>query len=316
MALATLRGAIVHCDPSKVHGSNLVDGGDGTTEAAWSSRCCFRRRKIGGHTHALCLDYPIAVDLSAGRGVKQASSSFSSFSCLETESLSTTGRTSWAGRRLTCPALVTRTTARCPRVVCAAAAAAAAKSSSRSRDRDQAKKAEPKLEVKNAQVVAHPAEDGIVHVRVDVSAEDTQQVFDRLLVEMGKSAPPVPGFRRSKGGKTASVPKTVLINMLGVNRVKGFVVERIVNATLGEYVEKEGLKVKKDAARTRQSSEELLELFQAGQPFGFDADLELLPAEAAAESDGGDEDVTPANEEEDREVQKGETDVLQKADSL
>lgn len=37
-------------------------------------------------------------------------------------------------------------------------------------------------------------------VRVDLTAEETQRVFDRVLVNLARTAPPIPGFRREKGG--------------------------------------------------------------------------------------------------------------------
>lgn len=37
-------------------------------------------------------------------------------------------------------------------------------------------------------------------MRVDLTGDTTQKVFDRVLVNLARSAPPIPGFRREKGG--------------------------------------------------------------------------------------------------------------------
>lgn len=37
-------------------------------------------------------------------------------------------------------------------------------------------------------------------VRVDVTGNETQRVFDLVLTNLAKTAPPIPGFRRQKGG--------------------------------------------------------------------------------------------------------------------
>lgn len=37
-------------------------------------------------------------------------------------------------------------------------------------------------------------------VRVDLTGDATQRVFDKVLTNLARSAPPIPGFRREKGG--------------------------------------------------------------------------------------------------------------------
>lgn len=37
-------------------------------------------------------------------------------------------------------------------------------------------------------------------VRVDLTGDDTEKVFDKVLTNLARTAPPVPGFRRQKGG--------------------------------------------------------------------------------------------------------------------
>ena len=40
-----------------------------------------------------------------------------------------------------------------------------------------------------------------LQLRVDLTGDQTQKVFDRILTNLGRTAPPVPGFRMQKGGK-------------------------------------------------------------------------------------------------------------------
>ena len=37
-------------------------------------------------------------------------------------------------------------------------------------------------------------------VRVDLGGEETRLVFEKVLTNLARAAPPVPGFRRQKGG--------------------------------------------------------------------------------------------------------------------
>eukprot|EP00850_Spirogloea_muscicola_P006607 SM000031S11616 [mRNA] locus=s31:735763:738000:+ [translate_table: standard] len=133
---------------------------------------------------------------------------------------------------------------------------------------------------REAIITAKPAANNEIEVRVDISGKESQKIFDDVLVELGKSAPAVPGFRKSKGGKTSNVPKAVLLQMLGEQRVRSFVIDRIINSCLADYVEKEGINAKKDV-KTRQSAEELTGAFEPGKAFGFDATIVLEEKEAA-----------------------------------
>ena len=40
-----------------------------------------------------------------------------------------------------------------------------------------------------------------LQLRVDLTVDQTQKVFDRILTKLGHIAPPVLGFRMQKGGK-------------------------------------------------------------------------------------------------------------------
>ncbi|GER38641.1 ATP-dependent Clp protease ATP-binding subunit ClpX [Striga asiatica] len=53
--------------------------------------------------------------------------------------------------------------------------------------------------VKDIEVVVESKDDDKMQVRVDMSGEDTQIVFEKILRSLARTAPPVPGFRREKG---------------------------------------------------------------------------------------------------------------------
>ncbi|GKV29229.1 hypothetical protein SLEP1_g38171 [Rubroshorea leprosula] len=56
------------------------------------------------------------------------------------------------------------------------------------------------LILKDAKVTVESRSQNNVQVRVDLTASDTQKVFDKILADLARTAPPVPGFRRQKGG--------------------------------------------------------------------------------------------------------------------
>ncbi|CAN6448773.1 unnamed protein product [Victoria cruziana] len=133
---------------------------------------------------------------------------------------------------------------------------------------------ESSLNLKDTNVVLESRDDDKIHVRIDLTGESTQKVYDDVLANLARTAPPVPGFRRMKGGKTSNIPKSFLLRILGEDRVTKFTIQEIVSAATADYVKKENLNVK-NSFSTAQSAEELAASFKPGQEFGFNATIEL-----------------------------------------
>ncbi|XP_021906717.1 uncharacterized protein LOC110821250 isoform X2 [Carica papaya] len=151
--------------------------------------------------------------------------------------------------------------------------------------------ADPKenaVTVKNAKIVVESRDENQVQLRVDLPGNETQKIFDKVLTNLARTAPPIPGFRREKGGKTTKVPKSFLLQVLGEDRVTKFVIQEIVTTTIADYVKKENLNVKDNKTNTTQTAEELKKSFTPGNDFGFNAVLELekVETEAGAETSG------------------------------
>ncbi|OAY73913.1 Trigger factor, partial [Ananas comosus] len=107
---------------------------------------------------------------------------------------------------------------------------------------DQKKKNDISLD--NVKVAVESRDDEKIHVRVDLTAEETQKAFDEVLTNLARTAPPIPGFRRMKGGELAHfaqllpVPKSFLLQILGKDRVTKFLIQEVVSTTIGDYVKK------------------------------------------------------------------------------
>ncbi|KAK1418955.1 hypothetical protein QVD17_28108 [Tagetes erecta] len=129
--------------------------------------------------------------------------------------------------------------------------------------------------VKNANVLVESQDDDKMQVKVELPGKETQIVFDKVLTNLARTAPPVPGFRRQKGGKTSKVPKSFLLSIIGEDRVTKFVIQEIVSSTMADYVKKNNILVKENRVNTIQSLEELQSSFSPGIDFGFNATLEL-----------------------------------------
>ncbi|XP_020217085.1 uncharacterized protein LOC109800673 isoform X2 [Cajanus cajan] len=118
----------------------------------------------------------------------------------------------------------------------------------------------------NAKIVVDSEDENKIQLRVDLTGDQTQKVFDRILTNLGRTAPPVPGFRMQKGGKSSK--------MLGEERVTKFAIQEILNSTMGDYAKKENLDVKDRKISTTQTAEQLKKSFTPGNEFGFNVIIE------------------------------------------
>ncbi|KAL3752702.1 hypothetical protein ACJRO7_000153 [Eucalyptus globulus] len=143
--------------------------------------------------------------------------------------------------------------------------------------------------LKNAKIVVESQTEGQMQLRVDLTGDETQRVFDQVLANLARTAPPVPGFRRQKGGKTSKVPRDFLLQILGEDRVTKFVIQEIVTSTMADYVKRENLAVKENKINTTQTAEELKSTFAPGKNFGFNAVVELESPEVETSSSTSDD---------------------------
>ncbi|GAU48956.1 hypothetical protein TSUD_89000 [Trifolium subterraneum] len=74
-------------------------------------------------------------------------------------------------------------------------------------------------------VVEQPAGDeNKIQLRVDLTGDQTQKVFDKILINLGRTAPPI--------------PKDFLLQMLGKERVTKFSIQEILNCTMADYAKR------------------------------------------------------------------------------
>ncbi|XP_028780119.1 uncharacterized protein LOC114736452 [Neltuma alba] len=128
--------------------------------------------------------------------------------------------------------------------------------------------------LKNAEIVVESEDGNKLQLRVELTGDQTQRVFNQVLTNLARTAPPIPGFRRQKGGKTSKVPASFLLQMLGEERVTKFVIQEILNSTMADYVRKENLDVKHQNVRTIETADELKKSFTPGNEFGFSVIIE------------------------------------------
>ncbi|XP_006645158.2 uncharacterized protein LOC102705963 isoform X2 [Oryza brachyantha] len=154
------------------------------------------------------------------------------------------------------------------------------------------------LSLQNVKTSVVSRDDEEINVRVDLPGKVTQKVFDEALTSLARDAPPVPGFRKSKGGRTSNIPSSILLQMLGKSRVTKFVLQEILSITVGDFVKKENLKVNPEI-KTTQSEEELESSFIPGSAFSFNVTLQLEKPESGEASEKSESDEASEKSESD-----------------
>ncbi|KAL6601274.1 hypothetical protein ACP70R_044494 [Stipagrostis hirtigluma subsp. patula] len=119
-------------------------------------------------------------------------------------------------------------------------------------------------------VSVYAQEDSAIKIRVNVAGTLTDSTFDKVFTKSVAAAQPLPGFRRMKG----DIPKEVALHLIGPSKVKKETIKRIINSTVAEYIQKEGLNASKNL-KVQQSYEELEAAFEPGKEFCFDAAVHL-----------------------------------------
>ncbi|KAG8050541.1 hypothetical protein GUJ93_ZPchr0009g198 [Zizania palustris] len=134
--------------------------------------------------------------------------------------------------------------------------------------------AESSVSFKDFLVSVQTEEDGLIEIQVTVASTITDSIFEKVFSKSVAAAQPLPGFRRMKGGKTRDIPKDVALHLIGPSKVKKETIKKIINFTISEYVQKEGLSALKNL-KVLQSYEELEAAFEPGKEFCFAAVLHL-----------------------------------------
>jgi trigger factor len=108
-----------------------------------------------------------------------------------------------------------------------------------------------------------------VGLEIEIPAEMTKQVYEKVVQNLSRSAN-IPGFRKGK------VPRQILLQRLGVQRIKEAALEDLVQDGLNKAIEQESIEALGNYKVT-STYEELMRRFQPGEPFTFSASVDVPP---------------------------------------
>ncbi|PSP18878.1 MAG: trigger factor [Cyanobacteria bacterium QS_8_64_29] len=108
-----------------------------------------------------------------------------------------------------------------------------------------------------------------IGLEIEIPAERSQQAYDRVVKNLAQSAD-IPGFRKGK------VPRQVLIQRLGPERIKAAALEDLLEQILDEVIEQEQIEAI-SKPQLRSSFEALTQNYQPGQTLTVSAAVDVSP---------------------------------------
>ncbi|NJK37507.1 MAG: trigger factor [Oscillatoriales cyanobacterium RM2_1_1] len=111
--------------------------------------------------------------------------------------------------------------------------------------------------------------DSQVGLDIEISSEVSKSAYEKVVRQYAQTAN-IPGFRRGK------VPRTVLIQRLGVNRIKAAALDSLMQDHLPKAIEQEDIPAVGEI-EFRGNIDELIEQYQPGEPLVIRAKVDVEP---------------------------------------
>ncbi len=108
-----------------------------------------------------------------------------------------------------------------------------------------------------------------VALNIEISAAASQEAYDKVVQSLARTVR-LPGFRKGK------VPRQILLQRLGSQRVRAEALENLVQESLNDAVEQEDLNALGNFQLVT-SFEELVEQYKPGEPLTFSASVDVPP---------------------------------------
>ncbi len=111
--------------------------------------------------------------------------------------------------------------------------------------------------------------DSQIGLEIEIPAETTKKVYEKVVQNLSRSAN-IPGFRKGK------VPRQILLQRMGVERIKEAAIEDLVQDSLKQAIEQEKIEALGNYKLISQF-EELSSKFKPGEPLRFSASVDTPP---------------------------------------
>ena len=108
-----------------------------------------------------------------------------------------------------------------------------------------------------------------IGLEIEISAENSQNTYEKVVRNLAHSTN-IPGFRKGK------VPRQILIQRLGSQRIKATVLEELIQDSLKQAVEQESIESLGNY-KLRSNFDELIQQYKPGEPLTFSASVDVPP---------------------------------------
>jgi trigger factor len=108
-----------------------------------------------------------------------------------------------------------------------------------------------------------------IGLEIEIPSEKSKQAYEQVIQQFTRSAN-IPGFRKGK------VPRQVVLQRMGQNRLKAAALEDLINDSLQKALEQEKIPAI-GSFELRSEFDELLSKFDPGQPLTFSAKVDVEP---------------------------------------
>ncbi len=108
-----------------------------------------------------------------------------------------------------------------------------------------------------------------IALEIEISAETSQNTYNTVVQNLARSSN-IPGFRKGK------VPRQILLQRLGTQRIKAAVLEELIQNSVDEALKQESLTALGNY-QLRTEFEKLIESYEPGQPMTFSASFDVPP---------------------------------------
>lgn len=106
-------------------------------------------------------------------------------------------------------------------------------------------------------------------LEIEIPAETTKKVYEKVVQNLARSAN-IPGFRKGK------VPRQILLQRMGLQRIKEAALEDLVQDSLKQAITQESIEALGNY-KLISTYEELIVQFQPGEPLKFSASVDVPP---------------------------------------
>ncbi|MCX7593733.1 MAG: trigger factor [Fischerella sp.] len=108
-----------------------------------------------------------------------------------------------------------------------------------------------------------------IGLEIEIAPEKTKQTYEQVIQNLTRSAN-IPGFRKGK------VPRQILLQRLGITRIKAAALEELIQDGITEAVKQEDIKAI-GQPQLRSSFDELINNYEPGKPLTFSATVDVPP---------------------------------------